>query len=324
MDYIERNNPGLVRAAALNRNYGDWLNVGAATPKEMIATAYWAHLADLMSRMAAIVGIKEDESRFAALFAALKASFRRRFVDADGRVEGDTQTAYLLALDFGLLDEAQTPAARRHLLRTVHEAGDHLATGFLGVRHLCPVLSDIGAAGLAYKLLLNETWPSWGFAVRNGATTIWERWDGWTPEKGFQTPNMNSLNHYAYGAVGEWLFRRVAGIAPDPRMPAFRRVICRPLPNPALGFARAEHRAHVGTIATEWRIDDNVVTWRLALPPNTSAEVHVPCSESGAIRLNGAAIAGHPGAPGVAGEGGRVVVTVGSGSWQLEWPLEVA
>lgn len=322
MDYIERHNPGFVRAAALNRNYGDWLNVGAATPKEMIATAYWAHLADLMSQMAAILGECGANTRFATLFSALKDSFRKRFVDADGRVAGDTQTAYLLALDFDLLDRTQSIAARRHLLRTVHEAGDHLATGFLGVRHLCPVLSDIGEAGLAYKLLLNETFPSWGFAVRNGATTIWERWDGWTPEKGFQTPNMNSFNHYAYGAVGEWLFASVAGIAPDPAAPGFRKVVCRPLPHWALGWAKAEHHAHVGRIAAGWTISGDTVAYDLDLPANTTAQVFVRATRRDAIRLDGRPIAGQPDILDITDIPGATLVDIGSGNWHFEWPID--
>ncbi|MEX0852863.1 MAG: family 78 glycoside hydrolase catalytic domain [Bauldia sp.] len=322
MDYIARHNPRLLRENALNRNYGDWLNVGPATPKVMIAAAYWAHLADLMARMASILGLDEDGERFTGLLGSLKAAFREAFVDQDGRVEGDTQTAYLLALDFGLLDEKQAASARHHLLRTIAEADDHLATGFLGVRHLCPVLSDAGAVDLAYRLLLNQTYPSWGFSVANGATTIWERWDGWTPEKGFQTPSMNSFNHYAYGAVGEWLFARVAGIAPDPAAPGFRRVICCPLAHRGLGWAKAEHRAHVGRIAAGWTIAGGTVAYNLDIPANIVAQVCVPGAKRNAIRLDGEPVAGHADIIQAGETADGTWIEIGSGVWNFEWPLD--
>jgi alpha-L-rhamnosidase len=184
------------------------------------------------------------------------------------------------------------------------------------------VLSDIGEADLAYKLLLNETWPSWGFAVRNGATTIWERWDGWTPEKGFQTPNMNSFNHYAYGAIGEWLFAAVAGIAPDPAAPGFRRVICRPLPHRALGWAKAEHHAHVGRIAAGWTIAGDTVAYDLDIPANTTAHIHVPGVERDAILLDGRPVAGHADVLYIVGLGDATLIDVGSGNWRFQWPID--
>jgi alpha-L-rhamnosidase len=320
MDYIARHNPSLIRENANNNNYGDWLTIGRVTPKSLIATAYWAHLADLMARLGGAIGKAEETRRFAALFESIRGAFVARFVDAEGRLEGDTQTGYLLALDFGLLDKDRADVARRHLRRTISETGDHLATGFLGVRHLCPVLSDNGEPELAYKLLLNEDYPSWLFAVRHGATTIWERWDGWTPDRGFQTANMNSLNHYAYGAVGEWLFRRVAGIDCDPERPGFRRVLCRPLPHKALGWVKAWHQAHVGRIDAEWNVEEEQVRYRLMLPANVEARVVLPVAAMDSVTLDGVPVDAHREIGAARLDKGQVTVDVGSGLWEFTWP----
>jgi alpha-L-rhamnosidase len=271
-----------------------------------------------MARLAKAIGEREDEKRFADLKRAIGEAFVQRFVDADGRLEGDTQTGYLLALDFGVLQGDARTTAARHLRRTIAEADDHLATGFLGVRPLCPVLSEVGETDLAYALLLNDDYPSWLFAVRHGATTIWERWDGWTPDRGFQTANMNSLNHYAYGAVGEWLFRRVAGIDCDPEAPGFRRLVCRPLPHRGLGRVEAGYRAHVGRIAAEWVIDADRVRYRLTVPANVTARIVVPVSAAADVHLEGKPVTDT--AVDAAGRG--VVVEVGSGLWSLDWPLD--
>jgi alpha-L-rhamnosidase len=147
-------------------------------------------------------------------------------------------------------------------------------------------LCDHGAVDLAYDLLLKDTYPSWGFSIRHGATTIWERWDGWTPERGFQSTNMNSLNHYALGSVGEWLYARVAGIDVDDAAPGFRRIRMRPLPTPRLGWCRASYRSHVGRIASAWRMNGPQVEWSVTIPANCTAAVTLP-PHLAEVRTNG-------------------------------------
>lgn len=276
MDLIERHNPDYLRKNYIHRNYGDWLSIGPATPRAVVNTAYWGHLADLMTRIAGVLGRRTDRARFEATRRAIRQSFQRAFVDAEGRISGDTQTAYLLALDFDLVEGELADKAARHLLRTIDEAGGHLQTGFLGVKHLCPVLSEIGAGQHAYALLLKDTYPSWGFSIRHGATTIWERWDGWTEERGFQSPKMNSFNHYAYGSVGEWLFSRVAGIDCCEEQPGFRKVLMRPLFHPDLGWCRASYRAHTGEIASHWTFRGDEIDWTVRIPANCTADVVIP------------------------------------------------
>ena len=213
MEYLYEANPDLIRKNRMGNNYGDWLSPkGDLTPKDLLATAYWAYDAKLMAEMAGATGRSDDAREYRDLNENIRAAFEETYVSPDGRIKGDTQTGYLLALHMDLLPEELRSAAAEHLVRTIEREDWHLTTGFAGVGYLCPVLTEAGYTDVAYRLLENETYPSWGYTVKNGATTIWERWDGWTEENGFQSPNMNSFNHYSLGSVGEWLYRYVAGI----------------------------------------------------------------------------------------------------------------
>ena len=213
MEYLYEANPDLIRNSRMGNNYGDWLSPkGDLTPKDLLATAYWAYDAKLMAEMAGATGRNEDAREYSDLNENIRAAFEEAYVSPDGRIKGDTQTGYLLALHMDLLSEDLRSSAAGHLVRTIEREDWHLTTGFAGVGYLCPVLTEAGYTEVAYRLLENETYPSWGYTVKNGATTIWERWDGWTEQNGFQSPNMNSFNHYSLGSVGEWLYRYVAGI----------------------------------------------------------------------------------------------------------------
>ncbi|TNB48425.1 alpha-L-rhamnosidase [Martelella lutilitoris] len=288
MDYIEAANPDGLRINRNNNNYGDWLNVGPKTDPFLVASAYWVHLADLMEKIAGATG--RDRWRWQKLGERL----RKAFVDAywrDGRLISDTQTAYLLALDFAILPEALRGAAASRL-RALFEAADwHLQTGFLGVRHVCPVVADHIGPARAVDLLLQETYPSWGFSIRHGATTIWERWDGWTPEGGFQSPNMNSFNHYAYGAVGEWIWSRLAGIDWSEAGPGYAHVMARPVFDRRIGHVTAAYEARTGTVESRWRIDGESGAWELVLPPSVTADVELP-EGLGAVVVDDAPFAG--------------------------------
>ncbi|MGV3573721.1 MAG: family 78 glycoside hydrolase catalytic domain [Devosia sp.] len=277
MEHIGSPNPDFIRRNAVYNNYGDWLSVGPASDRTLVATAYWHRVAELMARIAETLGRTTDSARYGQLARSIGKAFCAEYLDDTGRLTGDTQTAYLLALDFGLLPDPHRLAAAKRLCELIEAAGGHLQTGFLGVRHICPVLSDNGAADLAIDLLLRDTYPSWGFSIAQGATTIWERWDGWTPEKGFQSVNMNSFNHYAYGAVGEWIWARIAGIDSSTRSPGYREINLRPLFDRRIGHCRASYRAHVGTVSSFWRlIDDNTAVWEITVPPNCQAHVELP------------------------------------------------
>ncbi|GIO14981.1 alpha-L-rhamnosidase [Cohnella xylanilytica] len=277
VDYLRTNSAELIRPDYAN--YGDWLSIEADTPNEVLATAYFAYSAKLLSRIAGAIGRKEDEEKYACLHGDIADAFRREFVSEDGRIRGGTQTVYVLALQFELLTEELRKLAIRHLADDIASRGDRLSTGFLGVGYLLPALTDGGRLDVAYDLLTQEEFPSWMYSIKHGATTIWERWDGWTEHNGFQTPSMNSFNHYSLGSVGEWMYRYMAGIEADPAAPGFRRAIIQPRPGGRLSSVDASFDSLHGTYESSWTLEpDGAFKLRVRIPANASATVRVPGS----------------------------------------------
>lgn len=283
IDYMERTSDQLIRPA---EGFGDWLSIDAETPKDLIGTAYFAYSAGLMSRVAEVLGRANDVERFKSLAARVRQAFRARFVRGGGRVDGETQSAYVLALYTGMFDADEAALAAEHLLKDIEYRNWHLSTGFLGTPWLLPVLTETGHLDEAYRLLLRETQPSWLFPVKNGATTMWERWDSWSEAKGFHSPftteghrtvNMNSFNHYAYGCVGDWLYRTVAGI--ECLAPGYERIRFRPRPGGELTWVRASYDSVRGTIRSDWRLEDGRLLLEIEVPPNTTAEVCPPVGD---------------------------------------------
>ncbi|MBP1965226.1 glycoside hydrolase family 78 protein [Paenibacillus aceris] len=273
--YLKNTTDELVRPGYAN--YADWLSIGADTPNEVLATAYFAYSTKLLAQVAGVLGKTEDASQYQALFDDIAEAFRNAFVAEDGRIHGDTQTVYVLALQFGLLTKEQRKQALERLVADIHGRGDRLSTGFLGVGYLLPALTDNGSLDVAYKLLTQEAFPSWMYSIKHGATTIWERWDGWTEEQGFQTPSMNSFNHYSLGSVGEWMFRYMAGIEADPEAPGFQHVIISPKPGGNLSWVKASYESLYGCIKVEWsRSDEGDFRLQVEVPANTTATIHVP------------------------------------------------
>jgi alpha-L-rhamnosidase len=314
MEYLYRANPDLIRKNRMGNNYGDWLSPkGDHTPKHLLATAYWAYDAKLMAEMAEATGRQEDAEEYRDLNERIKAAFQAAYVSPDGRIEGDTQTCYLLALHMELLPEELRSAAAEHLVRTIEREDWHLSTGFVGVGYLCPVLTEAGYTDVAYRLLENETYPSWGYTIRNGATTIWERWDGWTEEKGFQSPNMNSFNHYSLGSVGEWLYRYVAGI--DLGEPGYGRIVIRPRLGGNLTHASGAYDSVRGRISSSWKIEDNQFVLETLIPPNTTATVHVPSTDD--VSEGGRPVDEAEGVEFLRAEEGETVLAVGSGRYEF-------
>lgn len=318
MEHLYEANPDLIRKNRMGKNYGDWLSPkGDHTPKHLLATAYWAYDARLMAGMAEAIGRHEDAREYRDLNENIKAAFEKAYVSPDGRIEGDTQTCYLLALHMDLLPEELRFAAAEHLVRTIEREDWHLSTGFVGVGYLCPVLTEAGRADVAYRLLFNETYPSWGYMIKNGATTIWERWDGWTQESGFQSPNMNSLNHYSLGSVGEWLYRYVAGIDQDPGGTGYERILVRPRPGGGLTSARARYDSIRGTISSEWEISDGAFRLKTTVPANTTATVYVPASDGAGVTEGGGPAGEAEGVEFLREEKGAAVFAVGSGEYEF-------
>jgi alpha-L-rhamnosidase len=255
--------------------FGDWLNIQAETPQELIGTAFYAYCASLMAEIAGVLNEASDAAEFQALFEAERAAFQRHFVTPAGRLCSETQTAYLLALHFKLLPAELRAAALESLVYDIEKRGFKLSTGFVGSPYLNHVLTEGGRSDVAFKLLHQTAWPSWLYAVTQGATTIWERWDGWTHDKGFQDVGMNSFNHYAYGAIGAWLYQSVAGIDLDPSGPGYRRSVLAPNPGD-LSSAKAHLLTPYGLLKSEWNREGGKFTWQFTIPANTSSRVRVP------------------------------------------------
>ena len=285
-DFVSRHNPDRIRTRKCGWNFGDWLAAGETTPKPLVATAYHALIAALTAEAADVLGLPGEAARYRALFDEVRAAFTAKFVTPAGRLEGDTQTAYLLALSVGLMRDDGVGAAVRHLVSNIERRGTQLSTGFLGVRLILPVLTRHGHAELAYRLLLNENCPSWFYPVRQGATTVWERWDGWTAEKGFQSARMNSFNHYSLGSVGEWLMADMAGIADDGS--AYARLSLAPVPGPGVESCRAAYRSPRGWVRSAWRRGPGVSLYEVELPANTAGTLALPFPADARLRRDGA------------------------------------
>lgn len=310
-------------------HFGDWLSYattspdypGATTGKDLIATAFYAHSTALLAQAATVLGHTDDAREYAALAERIKSAFNREFVTPAGRVGEATQTAYALALEFDLLPEAQRAEAARRLAENVRSFGHHLTTGFLGTPYLCHVLSEHGHLDTAYALLLQETYPSWLYPVKQGATTIWERWDGIKPDGTFQDPSMNSFNHYAYGAVGDWMYRTITGLELDPAEPGYRHAVIRPRPGGGLTSAQARLDTPYGELASAWSRDGDRFELNVTVPANTHASIHLPDSAVATITESGKKLEEAEGVTGVARVGPTVVVQTGAGTYQFAYTL---
>jgi alpha-L-rhamnosidase len=277
IDYQERTSNALIRPRT---NYGDWLAIDAVSapnapvPCDLVGTAYFAHTTDLMAKIAGLLGHKADAQKFRRLHARIVEAFGRAYVTPDGRVVGHCQTAYLLALAFDLLPARLRPKAFAHLVDLVEARGGHLTTGFVGTPLLLPVLTRFGRTDLAYRILLQEDYPSWLYTVRNGATTMWERWNSYTKEHGFGDVGMNSFNHYAYGAVGEWMYGVIGGIRP--LAPGFRKILFAPEPGGGLTSAQTSLETPQGRAVCRWQCHGRTLKVEVIVPPRSAAELRLP------------------------------------------------
>ena len=303
----------LLRTKDRGGDYGDWLSIGADTPKDLIGTAYFAYSTGLVAQAAKALGKTEDAAKYTQLFQEIKAAFNKKYVTADGRIQGNTQCCYVMALKFDLLSDEMRAKAVQYLVEGIAAKNTHLSTGFVGVSYLLPVLTQAGQLDTVFKLFLQDTFPSWLFSVKHGATTIWERWDGWTPEKGFQDPGMNSFNHYSLGSCGEWMFASLAGIDTDG--PGFKKLLIRPTPGPGISWVKASYDSINGKIATSWKTQGGTFSLDVSIPPNTTATVYVPAKTAAAVLESGKPAATAAGLKFVRMESGAAVFEAGSGNY---------
>lgn len=286
----------------------------------MIGTAYFAYSTHLLAKSYRALGHDEAAEKYEKLFAEIKAAFNQAYVSADGRIKGNTQCVYAMALKFELLPENLRAKAAQYLEDDIKAKGGHLSTGFVGVSYLLPVLTQAGKADTAYGLLLQDSFPSWLFSVKHGATTIWERWDGWTPDKGFQDPGMNSFNHYSLGSCGEYLFGGIGGI--KPASPGYKTIQIKPIIRNGLTWAKTSYDSINGKIATAWKSEGQRLTLEVVVPANTTATVFIPTKSAENIMESGKVVARVKGVKFLRVENGAAVFEVGSGNYKFASEIE--
>jgi alpha-L-rhamnosidase len=309
-------------------HFGDWLfyrplddNDGraAVTDKYLIAQCFWANSTQLMINTASVLGKDEDVKHYTESLKKIKDAFLKEYATPSGRLVAGTQTAYVLALNFDMLPENLRAQAAERLAQNVKDYGNHLTTGFLGTPYLCDVLARFGHLDVAYSLLTQETYPSWLYPVKMGATTIWERWDGIKTDSTFQTAGMNSFNHYAYGAIGDWMYRTVAGL--QEASPGYKEIKIAPRPGGKLTNATAELNTLYGSARSSWKIENNTFKLSVTVPVNTSATIVLPGTTPGKVKEQGVDMAKVKSISEVATEGNDTKLKVGSGTYSFEYPL---
>jgi alpha-L-rhamnosidase len=328
MKFREKSSPDN-RGVSIGNPWGDWLNVNETTPIEYIDAAYYANSAKMMADMATATGRADDARHYQQLLSAIIAAFGADYVKPDGSLKVETQTAYVLGLAFHLLPEDLEQPAADHLAKMVEKTGFHMATGFLGTKSLLPVLSAHGHHDLAVRLFQSRQFPSWGYEVANGATTVWERWDSYTTEHGFDgisgknNAAMNSFSHYSFGAVCEWMFRSLVGIDTDG--PGFEKLLIHPGPPdpnsnpdaPPISWAKAEYDSPHGKIVSNWKRDGEQFTLDLIVPANVTATVELPTTDAQSVSEGGHPISDVSDVRVIGSRGDRLVLAVPSGQYDF-------
>ncbi|CAN5529992.1 glycoside hydrolase family 78 protein [soil metagenome] len=308
-------------------HFGDWLfyrpfddNDGrsAVTDKYLIAQCFYANSVQLLINSAKVLNKADDEVMYKALLQKVKAAFLREYVTPNGRLISSTQTAYVLALNFDMLPENLRNQAAERLVENVSSYDNHLTTGFLGTPYLCHVLSRYGYVDVAYKLLLQQDYPSWLYPVKMGATTIWERWDGQKPDSSFQTPGMNSFNHYAYGAIGDWMYRVMAGLDTYEDGVGYKHIKVQPHIGGGFTNAAATLQTYYGKLSSGWKVENDKILMDVEIPANTIATVYVPSTDASAIKENNASIANATGIKIIGNAAGYTQLELGSGTYHFE------
>ena len=307
MEFIQSRNPDFLRKKGVGPNFADWLAPDQHTDKDLLATAYWALIADMMSEMARAVGKEADAKRYTELVGNIRAAFQRAYIKDNGEVGTGTQTSYVVALYTKMAPPELEPVLVEKLVKDIESRNWHLSTGFLGTPFLLFTLADHGRDDVAYRLLLNETYPSWGYMLSKGATTWWERWNGDTGD-----PAMNSYNHYAFGSVVAWIYRYVAGIDTTLSAPAFKKIVVHPHLDPRVTSARGEYDSIYGKIVTDWKgTAEGPFRLNVTIPANTTADIFLPAAGGAQVAESGKKLEAQR-------KGDSQIVSVGSGSYTFE------
>jgi alpha-L-rhamnosidase len=312
MEHIAGSNPNGLWLKERGNDYGDWLAIGSKTSKDLIATAYWTYDASLMMRIAHVLDRPQDEQKYREVFEKVRTAFNQEYVKPDGTVGTGSQTSYVLALHMNLLSQKDGAIAAEKLVDDIKAHDWHLTTGFLGTPYLMIELNNSGHSDVAYRLLLQNTYPSWGYMIEHGATTMWERWNG---DQMMGDPSMNSYNHYAYGAVAEWLYRYAAGIDELSEDPGFHRIVLHPQFDSTLGEVKATYDSSYGPITSNWRVDGNSIKWYVVIPPNTTSLIYLPGGVATSILEGGKDIRQSAGVSLVLKDTRNAIYEAGAGSY---------
>jgi alpha-L-rhamnosidase len=310
--------------------YGDWLyyhpgvnnhtEADGHTERDFIATAFFAYSSSLLSSAAKELGKNDDAKFYNDLFGKIKDVFINEYVTKTGRVGTNSQTSYVLALMFNLLPDNLRGSAASYLVEDIKSRRNHLSTGFLGTVYLCHVLSDNGYSDVAYDLLLQESYPSWLYPVKMGATTIWERWDGQKTDSTFQDAGMNSFNHYAYGAIGDWMYRVSAGL--ETASPGYKKLLIQPHPTKRLEFSKASLETPYGKAASGWERKGQTISVNVKIPVNTTATIILPVSFASKVMANGKSLAENKEFSGLIEANKKLIFIAGSGDYIFEYAEE--
>ena len=324
VDYMQNSSTGHLWNKGFH--FGDWLfysvnfdsdGRSAITNKYLIAQCFFAHSTQLLINAAKVLGKTEDVEKYSQLLKSVKDAYVKEYITLNGASMSNTQTSYVLALNFDMLPDSLRQQAADRLVANIKQYNNHLTTGFLGTPYLCHVLSRFGYTDVAYQLLLQDTYPSWLYPVKMGATTIWERWDGIKPDSTFQTPGMNSFNHYAYGAIGDWMYRVMVGLDTDSESVGYKKITIKPNVGGGFTHASATYDTRFGTLSSGWKIDGGKLAVDAIIPPNTTATIYLPAANESDITEGGKKLSLIKDIKVGGTENGKVILKVGSGTYHF-------
>ena len=298
IENIRKNNPGLIWKSGLGLNYGDWLNgntiraegfprTGAQIPSEVFSTIMFYNSVNTLAKMAQAIGKQKESVYYSELALKIKQAFIDEFVDAKSRIEGDAQSCYAMALHYGVYTKELEQAFEKRMIEKFIPYDGRMNTGFHSTLPLMKELVKRGYAEKAFELLETKEFPSWGYSIEQGATSMWERWDSFVKGRGLQGSGMNSFNHYSFGAIGEWMYENILGIHVDINSPGYKHFILKPLPGGTLTWAEGSYHSISGEIEAKWKLKGNQFEYRFTIPPNTSATVKVPSKSINHVWVEG-------------------------------------
>jgi alpha-L-rhamnosidase len=298
IENIRKSNPDLIWKSGLGLNYGDWLNgntlnaegfpkTGAQIPSTVFSTIMFYNSVNTLSKMSVAAGKSDKAAYYSDLAEKIKKAFIDHFVDSEGKIEGDAQACYAMALYYDIYPKDLEKVFEKRMIDKFIPYKGRMNTGFHSTLCLMKELVKRGYENKAFELLETTEFPSWGYSIRQGATSIWERWDGFVKGRGFQGAGMNSFNHYAFGSIGEWMYENILGIQPDQISPGYRHFVLKPLPGGTITWAKGSYNSISGKIEAGWKKEGDKFEYAFTVPPNTTATVFIPCKSPESVLLNG-------------------------------------